>query len=508
MPAIHSDNEPRFLLELDKITKAYPGVVANDEIDLKLMPGEIHALLGENGAGKSTLVKIIYGITQADSGSMKMDGEPVNIQNPRQAREHGIAMVFQHFSLFESLTVVENIALGLDEDKNLSDLAEEITRVSAEYGLPLDPAMQVGSLSVGERQRIEIVRCLLQKPRLLIMDEPTSVLTPKEVESLFATLKKLAAEGMTILYISHKLGEIISLCEFATILRDGKKIKATHVKDETVDSLAAHMMGHEVQQVEIPLSVLGDERIRVNHLNQPPEDVLGIALKDISFSVKSGEVLGIAGVAGNGQEELHRALDGQRTALKASIEINGKPCGHLGVNARRMLGVASVPEKRLGQGSVPKSSLVKNTLLTAYERLALIRQGMIKNKKAKGVTHSIIDRFNVKCRDAEALASSLSGGNLQRYILGRELALKPEILIVSQPTWGVDAGAAYRIQQSIRQLAADGAAVIVISQDLDELMQISDRIGALCAGRLSEIVRTNDTSVEEVGLMMAGVEAG
>ena len=494
-----------FLLELDKITKAYPGVVANDEIDLKLMPGEIHALLGENGAGKSTLVKIIYGIVQADSGTIKIDGDIVQMDKPATARAKGVAMVFQHFSLFESLTVVENIALGLESQQNLNSLAEEVRRVSAEYGLPLDPEREVGSLSVGERQRIEIVRCLLQKPRLLIMDEPTSVLTPQEVSRLFKTLRQLASEGMTILYISHKLGEIIELCEFATILRDGKKIKATPVANQTAKSLAAFMMGHEVQQLEMPLVVLGNARLTVKNLNQAPEDILGIRLKDISFSVHGGEVLGIAGVAGNGQEELHRALDGQRKNTRNSIVIDGEPCGDHGVNVRRMLGVASVPEKRLGQGSVPKLNLISNTLLTAYDRLGLAMKGLIKGGKTQAITTDIIDKFKVKTVGLNAEAASLSGGNLQRYIMGRELALKPEVLIVSQPTWGVDAGAAYHIQQSIRALASGGAAVVVISQDLDELMQLSDRIAAICAGSLSEIVNTNDTSVEAVGLMMAGV---
>lgn len=496
-----------YLIELKGMTKAFPGVLANDDVDLKIRPGEVHALLGENGAGKSTLVKMIYGILKQDSGQIYFNGKPVDIDTPAQARELGIAMVFQHFSLFDSLSVVENISLGMDKAVDMNKLATEITEISDRYGLPLDPHRHVYTLSVGERQRIEIIRCLLQQPKLLVMDEPTSVLTPQEVQKLFVTLKRLSQEGLSILYISHKLDEIKALCHHATILRLGKKIDTVNVDEESTSTLAAMMMGEELVRVEKETDIqTGDVRLKVDALNMPVIDSTGIALTDIHLQVRAGEVVGIAGVAGNGQDELLRALNGEERCGNAScIIIEGQHAGKMDPNARRRAGMASVPEKRLGHGAVPDMDLVDNAFMTAFHRMGLLARGLINYPKTRNFADHVIKQYAVKTPSSDVPAGSLSGGNLQKFIIGRELTQKPDILIVSQPTWGVDAGAAQTIHQALRALAKNGAAVLVISQDLDELMELSDRIGAICGGRLSSFYPTADMTIEKVGLLMAGV---
>lgn len=504
---MHMTESTNYLIELNGIRKAFPGVIANDDIDLAIRPGEVHALLGENGAGKSTLVKIIYGLLKPDTGGIVFNGNPVTIKTPAVARGFGVAMVFQHFSLFDSLSVVENISLGMDHNNDLKQLAKEISNVSNRYGLPLDPYRHVYTLSVGERQRIEIIRCLLQSPKLLIMDEPTSVLTPQEVEKLFVTLKRLSDEGMAILYISHKLDEIKALCHNATILRLGKKVATVSVARESTASLAAMMMGEELKSVERSQQVTrGDIRLKVTNLDLHATKPLGISLHQINLTIRAGEVVGIAGVAGNGQDELLMVLNGEQLCKDgSSIEIDGKPAGLLNPNARRMQGLASVPEKRLGHGATPDMSLVDNAFLTAYKRMRLINKGLINYPETRQFADKIINDYSVMTPGVEAPAASLSGGNLQKFIIGRELTQQPDILIVSQPTWGVDAGAAQSIRQKLQELAAKGAAVLIISQDLDELMEITDRIGAICGGELSEFYPTREMTVEKVGMLMAGV---
>jgi len=502
--------ESSYLLELKKMTKSFPSVLASDAIDLKIKSGEIHALLGENGAGKSTLVKMIYGILKPDSGEIHFDNKKVIIKSPAYARELGVAMVFQHFSLFDSLTVVENISLGMDHQSNLKQLAKQVTKISNRYGLPLDPDRHVYTLSVGERQRIEIIRCLLQEPKLLIMDEPTSVLTPQEVEKLFVTLKKLANEGLAILYISHKLDEIKALCHHATILRLGKKVATVSVENESTGSLATMMMGEELLGFKHPEKVeLGDIRLKVQDLDVKANDPLGISLSHINLEIRAGEVVGIAGVAGNGQDELLTVLNGENLNSQAgTIQIEEQSATKLKPNQRRLLGMASVPEKRLGHGAMPEMDLTDNAFLTAYERMSLIDKFFISYGKTKEFAKNIIKEYTVKTPGADVPAESLSGGNLQKFIIGRELSQKPTILIVSQPTWGVDAGAAQTIREALRELASKGTAVLVISQDLDELMEISDQIGAICGGVLSRFYPTSEMTVEKVGLLMAGVELG
>jgi len=492
------------LLSITDITKAYPGVVANDAVSFDIGQGEVHALLGENGAGKSTLVKIIYGLVKPDKGEMIFDGVPFAPAEPRLARAAGIGMVFQHFSLFDALTVAENIALGMENPPAQRDLAGQISSVSKTYGLPLDPARTVGSLSAGERQRVEIIRCLLQDPKLLIMDEPTSVLTPQEVEILFTTLRQLKSEGTSILYISHKLEEIRMLCDTATILRRGQKVATCTPAETTARALAEMMVGASFEAPQKQTAPVGDIILEVCGLSIPALDTFGKSLKDISFKVHAGEVLGLGGVAGNGQDELLSALSGERSCASGMVKMKGQEIGAFDPIARRALGIFSAPEERLGHAAAPNMSLVENAVMTGADRQSLVQNGFLNWTKAKVFTEDIIARFDVRTPSADNAARSLSGGNLQKFVIGREVMQNPEVLVVNQPTWGVDAAAAAAIRQALLDLASQGAAIIVISQDLDELLEISDRFGALNAGVLSEICPTAGLSLEQIGLMMGG----
>ncbi len=501
-PLVPAASIPR--LSLEGITKAYPAVVANDGISLDVAPGEIHAVLGENGAGKSTLMKIIYGVVKPDAGTIRWEGEPVHIANPARARKLGIGMVFQHFSLFETLTVAENIALSLDASRARAGLAQRITDVSARYGLPLDPGRHVHTMSVGERQRVEIVRCLLQDPRLLIMDEPTSVLTPQAVERLFATLRTLAAEGCSILYISHKLDEIRALCQRATVLRGGRVTGTCDPRQETAASLARMMIGGDLPQPRHRAAHPGEDRLVVDALTLPADDPFGTALGAISLRVRAGEIVGVAGVSGNGQQELLAALSGERPLDDAgTIRIDRVPVGKLDAAQRRELGLAFVPEDRLGRGAVPDMSLAENALLTAH-REGMVSNGFVRRASVDAFARETIAAFGVKAAGPQAAARSLSGGNLQKYIVGREIRQRPKLLIAAQPTWGVDVGAAAQIRQSLLDLRDEGVAVLVVSEELDELFEICDRIAVIAQGRLSEAKPVAETNAETIGLMMSG----
>jgi len=495
-------------LALAHVSKSFPGVKANQDISLSVRPGEIHALLGENGAGKSTLVKIIYGVQRADEGGISFDGRPVEIASPKAARRLGIGMVFQHFSLFDGMTVMENIALGLDETVPAEELKARIKAILDSYSLPLDPDRAVHTLSVGERQRIEIVRCLLQKPKLLIMDEPTSVLTPQEVERLFETLRQIASQGCSILYISHKLHEIKALCEAATILRGGKVVATCDPRTETTRHMAELMIGAELKNLDRPAGdgKHGAARLSVDRLDMPGEPPFGTSLKGISFSAQAGEILGIAGVAGNGQAELLMALSGEHLAGQPdAIRLDGRPIGLANAGARRAAGLACVPEERNGHAAVPDFSLAENVVLTARHRLPLAPSGLIRQGPVEAYAKDVIARFDVRTTGPTALAGSLSGGNLQKFIMGREIGQRPDVLVVAQPTWGVDAGAAAAIRQALVDLAAQGSAIVVISQDLDELLELSDRLCVINEGRLSQARPVAGLKLEEIGLLMGGV---
>ena len=494
----------RALMELKGLTKTYPGVVANSDVSFKIKAGEVHALLGENGAGKSTLVKTMYGLVKPDSGTMTLDGAPFTPAEPRAARAAGIAMVFQHFSLFEALDVAENVALGMENPPPLRDLAQRIQEVSETYGLPLDPSRIVGDLSAGERQRVEIIRCLLQDPKVLIMDEPTSVLTPQEVDILFKTLNKLRDEGTAILYISHKLEEIRALCDDATVLRLGKVVGTCNPRQTSAREMAEMMVGSTLHVPERESGEAGDILMQIKGLSAPSPTEFGTSLKDITLDIRAGVVLGIGGVAGNGQDELLGALSGEIKTQKGQIFHSNQDIGHLSPDARRGLGICAAPEERMGHAAAPDMSLTENAALTGRKRKALTKNGFLNWRKTRTFADEIIERFDVRTPGAGNAARSLSGGNLQKFVIGREILQDPQILIVNQPTWGVDASAAAAIRQALLDLAAKGAAVIVISQDLDELMEISDTFAALNEGRLTEPRPARGLTVEDIGLMLGG----
>ncbi|WP_404872737.1 ABC transporter ATP-binding protein [Ideonella sp. A 288] len=491
-------------LELRGIGKQYPAVKANDDVSLRVKPGEIHAVLGENGAGKSTLMKIIYGAVRPDEGEIRWNGKAVHIANPQQARALGIAMVFQHFSLFDTLTAAENVWLGLDKSQPLAEVTEHIGAVARTYGLDVDPLRPVHSLSVGERQRVEIVRALMTNPQLLILDEPTSVLTPQAVDKLFVTLRKLASQGCAILYISHKLDEIRALCHHCTVLRGGKVTGEVDPTQETNASLSRLMIGAEPPQLQRRVPKLGKVALKVSGLSLSTTDPFGTALDDIGFAVSAGEVVGIAGVSGNGQQELMAALSGEdRRAPRGSVSLFGQDIAQASPRHRRKLGLHFVPEERLGRGAVPTMSLAQNTLLTRTE--AVSRLGWVRTAEVRKLADELIRRFNVKAGGPGAAAKSLSGGNLQKFIVGREIQINPKLLIVSQPTWGVDVGAAAQIRGELLELRDQGCAVLVVSEELDELFEVCDRLIVIAQGRVSPSVPVAEASVEMIGEWMSGL---
>ncbi len=493
------------LLEINGLSKSYPGVLACDGITLATGPGEIHAILGENGAGKSTLVKMIYGLVRPDRGSMTLKGRAFAPSEPREARNSGVAMVFQHFLLFDALTVAENIALGMDDPPPPKQLSSRIREKCEQTSLPVNPDSQAGNLAAGERQRVEIVRCLLQNPSLVIMDEPTSVLTPGEADDLFATLRSLAADGVSILYISHKLREIQALCERATILRGGKVVATCDPRKTSAGGMARMMVGDSLAQPRHSAKpVRSDAILQVKDLSLPRTSAFGARLERISFSVRPGEILGIGGVSGNGQSELLAALSGERHSPKGTITFQGRDISRSGPEERRGAGLLSAPEERLGHAASPSMDLVENALLTGHGRMRLKRRGFIDWSASRDFAATIVEDYDVRTPGVDSAASSLSGGNLQKFVIGREILQKPKSIVVDQPTWGVDASAAVSVRQALLNLAEAGCALVVISQDLDELIEISDKFCALNGGRLSAPLPIEGLTREKLGLMLGG----
>lgn len=485
------------------ITKYFGALLANALIDLVLRPGEIHALLGENGAGKSTLVKMLYGLLSPDSGEIRINGEVVTLASPQEARARGIGMVFQHFSLFDDFTALENIAIPLAGEVSGRDLREKVRAKAEHFGLAIDLDRPVYTLSAGERQRIEILRALMQDPKLLILDEPTSVLTPSESESLFKTLDVLAAEGTSILFISHKLEEVRRLCSVATVLRAGRVVAEADPRKTSARELAALMVGEGVADLRtVPGHGFGAPVLVCDSLDVEPDTIHGIRLSGVNLTVRAGEIVAIAGVAGNGQSELYSAISGEGGTITAgSVTIAGKTVTHADINARRRAGAAFVPEARLGQATLPQGTLSDNIVLSwhATEDIG----GLFVDRGRLGeVSAGIIKAYDVRTPSTDPLAAQLSGGNLQKYIVGREVTRNPGLIVIDQPSWGVDARAAAHIRQTLIDLAAKGAAVLVITQDLDEALELADFIVVMCEGSLSAARPVREVTRDEIGLLM------
>jgi len=502
------------LVEAIGITKAFGDLKANDSVDLTVRQGEIHALLGENGAGKSTLVKILFGSLQPTSGELRWLGMPLTISSPSDARKLGIGMVFQHFSLFDALTVADNIALGFDADVSLVEVARNAKAISQDYGLPLDPDAVVGDLSVGERQRIEIVRCLMQNPQLVILDEPTSVLTPQEADRLFEVLFRLRDEGRSVLYISHRLEEVRRLCSAATIMRHGKVVDVCDPRESSPAELAARMVGGDIADVTRPETEQSETTVLdVANLSAEAATPFSVRLNNINLNVRAGEVVAIAGISGNGQGELFAAISGEAgvTGVVSSdtLQLCGEDVSRFDISQRRRLGAAFVPEERLGHATVPQMALSENVLLSRHASdQAVLTSGAPVRRKFSGelstIAKRVCDAMDVRKGTDDPVAASLSGGNLQKYVVGRELDRSPQLLIVNQPTWGVDAGAAAQIRQDLIDLAEGGAGVLVISQDLDEVFQIATRIAVMSDGHLSPAEPAKTMTRERIGLLMSG----
>ena len=486
-------------LALRNITKRYSAAIANDSVSLDVMPGEIVALLGENGAGKSTLMKVVYGVTRADAGTVAVDGAIVRIDNPRHARALGIAMVLQQFALFDSLTALQNVALGLPAGR-ISLVAERVVELAASYGLEVDLRRRVYDLSVGERQRVEILRALMSSPRVLILDEPTSVMTAQAADRLFDTLRQLSASGVSIVFISHKLHEVRELATRCAVMRAGQIVAEVDPRTESEASLARWMLGVERASTasrESPptdialelrrLSVAGDQRDR---------------LDDVSFVVRSGEIVGIAGISGNGQRTLVAALSGELVVERDALRLFGAPAGHLNTAQRRAIGLRYVPEQRLNHAVVAGMTLSDNALLTDA---SLASGRALNTSHARSRAAQIVQRFGVRALTPTQKIETLSGGNLQKFIVGRELFSAPRVLLLDQPTSGVDAGSAAAIRNELIALRGKGSAILVVSEDLDELYKIADRLLVIAAGRLSPSRAPREISKAELGRWMAGV---
>jgi len=489
------------------IRKVFPGVVANDNVNLTVRAGEIHALLGENGAGKSTLMSILTGLYRPDAGEIYIEGRKVNFRSPRDAIEAGIGMVHQHFRLVSPFTVTENVALGLKGGLrlNLNRLAVEIAEVSRKYGLQVDPQARIWQLSVGEQQRVEIIKLLYRKARVLILDEPTAVLTPQEARDLYSTLKKMAAEGCAVIFITHKLQEVMEAADSITILRGGKTV-ATVKKEETDEKeLARMMVGRDViWQGEKPKRSPGDTVLQIKGLRALNDKGLP-ALKGIELSVASGEILGIAGVAGNGQRELVEVIAGLRPCLEGTVTVGGENLGQCDPCRVIQCGVGFVPEDRLGMGLVPNLGAVDNLLLKEYRDPRWGRV-LMDRRAARRWAYELVERFQVKMAGLDAPVKLMSGGNLQRLLLAREISGHPRLLLAVYPSRGLDVGATETVHRLLLEQRAAGTAILLISEDLEELFRLADRIAVMYEGEIMGVVPTEEADLEDIGLMMAGAK--
>jgi len=497
-------------LEMRGITKTFPGgVLANADIDLSVEQGEIHALVGENGAGKSTLMKILYGMEHPDTGTIKLNGQPVHIGSPQTAIQLGIGMVHQHFQLIPSLTVAENVALGYEPQRGLlvdeAAMRERVAQLSETFGLRVDPNARVADLSVGIQQRVEILKLLYRDAHLLILDEPTAVLTPQEVDDLFAVLRRLVGEGRTAIFITHKLYEVMNICQRATVLRRGQVAGEVNVAESSAAELAHLMVGREVQPSALPDEApeQTEERLVVRALDVADERGLP-ALKQISFTLFAGEILGIAGVEGNGQHELIETLIGNRKARSGDILLNGQALTNLSVRERRARGMAIIPEDRNREGLSKTMLIWENLVADSYHQPAASRQGFLRIGSIRHTAQQLIRQYDIRTPSENVEVGTLSGGNAQKIIIARELEHTPAVLIAAQPTRGLDIGAARFVHEQMIALRAAGVGVLLISADLDELLALSDRIAVLFEGRILKTFGHKAFTRELVGMTMAG----
>lgn len=499
------------VLEMRNITKRFPGVIANNNINFDLQQGEIHALLGENGAGKSTLMKILYGMQQPDEGAILLEGKKTKLATPAAAIQHGIGMIHQHFMLVPTLTVAENVALGLRSKKypltDLKTVAKRIEELSSLYGLQVNPNAKIWQLAVGERQRVEIIKALYRDARILILDEPTAVLTPKEVDDLFVTFEQMAKNGRSLIFISHKLHEVLHLSDRISVLRHGEITGNTTPAEASREQLAQMMVGREVNlKPQNGNSTPGSTMLKVEGLFARG-DMGTDALKDLSLEVKGGEILGIAGVSGNGQREFAEAVSGLRKVRAGRITINGKKLRYSNPQSARKAGLSYVPEERMRDGAIGDFSVSENLILLDHPKKKFSsRSGFLRLSSIKNHCSELVDEYKVKTPDLETPVKNLSGGNIQKLILARELSGNPKVLIAAQPTRGVDIGAAEYIHQRLSEQRDSGTATVVISEDLDEVMALSDRIAVMFEGQLMGIVPREEATRKGIGLMMAGVQ--
>ena len=497
------------MVEMRGITKRFPGVLANDNVDFDVLAGEVHTLLGENGAGKSTLMKILYGLYQADEGEILLNGAPAVIDNPTTAISHNIGMIHQHFMLVETLTVAENVALGLPSSRGaLTDLevvSDRIIELGRQYGLVIDPSAVVWQLAVGQKQRVEIIKALYRDARLLILDEPTAVLTPQEVDQLFDTLRQLTADGRGLIFISHKLHEVLALSDRITVLRQGRVTGHATPREATRSSLAEMMVGREVKLApDKPDVHVGGQALVIRDLEVYGDRGI-VAVEGFDLEVRAGEILGIAGVSGNGQRELAEAIAGLRPVTRGTIQIGGSDVTNRQPIEVRDVGLAYVPEGRMKDGSIADFTVAENILLIDHRDARFLNRGLFDFGAIREHCQGLVDDFAVKTPTLETPVRSLSGGNIQKLILARELGGTPTVLLASQPTRGVDIGAAEYIHERLVAQREQGTAILVISEDLDEVFGLSDRIAVMYEGRVMGMVDPATASREEVGLMMAGV---
>ena len=490
------------------ITKRFPGVVANADVSFDVNAGEVHALLGENGAGKSTLMRMLYGLYRPDEGEIRIDGKRQDFRSPADAIRAGVGMIHQHFMLVPKLTVADNVALGLKSSReprlDLDVVSARLRELSQAYGLKVDPSAHVTHLSVGEQQRVEILKALYRGASLIILDEPTAVLTPQEVNDLFATLKRMVGEGHGLVFISHKLHEVMAISDRISALRDGRMIGTRPAKGATRDELVRMMVGREVRPLTPQPFDAGPVRLKVEGL-RALGDRGTEALRGIDLEVRQGEIVGIAGVSGNGQRELAECLAGLRKATAGTIRVEGKDTTHAPLLERMGTAGAYIPEERMRDGVIKDFSVQDNLFLRDHASPRYTRGIFLNFARMSARARELVEEFSVKTPTLETPIKNLSGGNIQKLIMARELSRRPKLLIAGQPTRGVDVGATEFIHQRLLDQRAAGNAILMISEDLDEVRSLSDRIAVMYEGRIVGIVERGQATIEEIGLMMAGV---